>query len=79
MVLHHHRVVYHTTINIGNNTTNDNVTDNAITDALLLGWMDQLASTQYPRHPNWMWISRYPITWVTWPSELPKVSNVSTR
>ena len=36
--------------------------------------MDQLASTQYPRHPNWMWISRYPITWVQWPSELPKVT-----
>ena len=38
----------------------------------LLGWTDMLTSTRYPGHKNWKQTQHDPISWVKWPSSLPK-------
>ena len=39
---------------------------------VLLGWTDMLASTRHPGHRNWKLDQHEPISWVKWPSALPK-------
>ena len=38
----------------------------------ILGWIDMLASTRHPGHKNWKLNQHDPISWVKWPSALPK-------